>query len=289
MRIAVTGASGQLGTDVLQELERVGHEVAGLTHSDIELTDVESIHQCLDLIRPDVLINTAAAHHVERCEEHPDRAHAVNAKGAGDLARWCASHQARMLQISTDYVFDGAKSTPYVESDAPAPLNTYGSSKLAGEQLVQSLCPESLILRVSGLYGVHECRDKGANFVDKMIELAGSRDFLRVVDDEFLTPTSTAELARQITPLLDSQLTGIAHASAQGSCSWYRFAAAIFEYSEINIDLQIAGADEFKMKVPRPKYSVMENSRLQEAGVDILQPWQDGLRGYLETQSICVS
>jgi dTDP-4-dehydrorhamnose reductase len=223
-------------------------------------------------------------HNVEQCEKEPARAFAVNALGARNLARHAEDNGIYLLQISTDYVFDGAKQAPYIETDAPLPLNVYGNSKAAGEYFVLSGCREGavLLLRVSGVYGKNPCRAKGGlNFVRLMLKLANERPEIRVVDDEILTPTYSVDIAQQVVKVLQDRALGLFHGTAQGACSWYQFARCIFEKSGIVTNLQKARPGEFPAKVPRPSYSVLGNSRLQELGIDIMPSWQDGLERYL--------
>lgn len=198
-----------------------------------------------------------------------------------------------VIHISTDYVFDGKKGEPYVEGDAPLPLNVYGTAKLAGEHFVRSLNPKHFILRTSALYGRHPCRGKGGlNFVELMLKLGRERGKVRVVASEVVTPTSTAELAKQIVLLSRSDAHGLYHATAEGSCSWYEFAKEIFEATNTTVQLGVAGPDEFPAKVPRPAYSVLENRALKTQGLNVFKTWREGVRDYLgvhHTTSVPVS
>jgi dTDP-4-dehydrorhamnose reductase len=221
-------------------------------------------------------------HHVENCESEPDKAFAVNALGARNLALVARDIGAVLTHVSTDYVFDGGKTSPYEETDAPRPLNVYGNTKLAGEYFVRSILDRCFVLRTSGLYGKAPCRAKGGrNFVDLMLKLAKERGEVRVVDSERVTPTSTRELARQMVVLSRCDRYGLYHATPEGSCSWYEFAQEIFLISSAKVSLKIAAADEFPAKVPRPSYSVLENRALKLFGLNTFGPWQDGLREYL--------
>lgn len=282
MRVAVIGANGQLGTDVVREFVRNGDEVCGVTHAEIEVSSLESIRGPMAAAKPAVIVNTAAMHHVEKCEQDPLQAYAVNALGARNLALIALQMGAVLIHISTDYVFDGAKREPYLESDPPMPLNVYGNTKLAGEAFIRSTMEKHFILRTSALYGQSPCRAKGGrNFVELMLKLAAERDELRVVNDEIVSPTSTAELARQIVLLSRTDHFGLYHATAEGSCSWFEFAERIFEIACVRVKLAIAGPDEFPAKVPRPKYSVLENHGLKKLGLNSFRSWEEGLRSYL--------
>ena len=186
------------------------------------------------------------------------------------------------MHVSTDYVFDGGKGSPYVEEDNPRPLNAYGISKLAGEHFVRSTTDKHFVLRTSALYGKSPCRAKGGlNFIELMLKLAKERDELRVVDSEVVTPTSTAELAQQIVELSRSDCYGLYHATAEGRCSWYEFAREIFALTGTSVRLNVAAPGEFPAKVARPSYSVLENRALKNRGLNTFKPWQDGLQKYL--------
>ncbi len=282
MNIAVIGSNGQLGSDVVRVLAHQGEDVYSLTHADIEVSSLESVADCLRSKRPAIVINTAAMHHVENCEQEPDKAYAVNAVGARNLATATRDLGAVLIHISTDYVFDGKKDEPYVENDIPLPLNVYGNSKLAGEYFVRTLNSKHFVLRTSALYGKHPCRAKGGqNFVDLMLRLARERGRVRVVDSEFVSPTPTVDVARQIAALTRCDAYGLYHATAEGSCSWYEFAREIFSVAEIEVKLEAASPSEFPAKVPRPRYSVLENRGLKTLRMNQFEPWQVGLRRYV--------
>jgi dTDP-4-dehydrorhamnose reductase len=282
MKIAVVGADGQLGVDVVSAFSRNGDEVSSLTHADIELSDIDSVSNRLKDLRPNIVVNTAAMHHVENCEREPQKAFTVNGLGARNLALVACELDAMLFHVSTDYVFDGAKQSPYEETDAPRPLNVYGNTKLSGEHFVRGACERHFVLRTSAIYGKSPCRAKGGlNFVELMLKLARERGKVRVVDSEFVTPTRTTEIARQIVALSRSDSYGLYHATAEGSCSWHAFAAEIFKLTNTKVTLEIAGPNEFPAKVPRPMYSVLENGALKSRGLNVFKPWQDGLREYL--------
>lgn len=282
MNIAVIGSNGQLGSDVVRVLAHQGEDVYSLTHADIEVSSLESVADCLRSRRPEIVINTAAMHHVENCEQEPGKAYAVNAVGARNLATVTRDLGAALIHVSTDYVFDGKKDEPYVENDIPLPLNVYGNSKLAGEYFVRTLNSKHFVLRTSALYGKHPCRAKGGqNFVDLMLRLARERGRVRVVDSEFVSPTPTVDVARQIAALTRCDAYGLYHATAEGSCSWYEFAREIFSVAEIEVKLEAASPSEFPAKVPRPRYSVLENRGLKTLRLNQFEPWQVGLRRYV--------
>jgi dTDP-4-dehydrorhamnose reductase len=282
MKIAVIGANGQLGSDLVVAFSENGDAVCGLTHGDVEISDLPSVSRALVDIRPQVIVNTAAMHHVENCEREPEKAFAVNALGPRNLALVARDLGAVLLHVSTDYVFDGSKGSPYVEEDNPRPLNAYGVTKLAGEHFVSATTTKQFVIRTSGLYGKSPCRAKGGlNFIELMLKLAKERGEVRVVDSEVVSPTSTAELAEQIVRLSRSDCYGLYHATAEGSCSWYEFAREIFALTDTPVRLKAAAPDEFPAKVARPKYSVLENRALQSRGLNAFKPWQEGLHKYL--------
>jgi dTDP-4-dehydrorhamnose reductase len=285
MKIAVIGSNGQLGTDVVAEYLSAGEEVAELTHADIDISSLESTRGALSGIRPAVIVNTAAMHHVENCEKDPPRAYEVNALGPRNLAIVARELDAKLVHVSTDYVFNGEKKQPYLEEDLAAPLNVSGNTKLAGEAFLQGVGEKYFIVHTSVLYGKSPCRAKGGrNFVELMLKLAAEREELRVVDDEIVSPTSTAELAKQLVTLSRTNHYGLYHATAEGSCSWYEFAKKIFELEGVKTKLSVASGNEFPSKVPRPKFSVLENRVLKTLGLNTFQPWEEGLRPYLKSR-----
>ncbi|MGA2071869.1 MAG: dTDP-4-dehydrorhamnose reductase [Terriglobia bacterium] len=282
MKVVVVGSNGQLGSDVVRAFADNGDEVLPLTHADIEIADGESVTNKLRALEPSLVVNTAAMHHVENCELQPERAFAVNALGARNLARAAREIGATLVHVSTDYVFDGSKVSPYDEGDPPRPLSVYGNTKLAGEYFVRATLDQHFVLRTSAIYGKSHCRAKsGLNFIQLMLKLAKERGEVRVVDSEFVTPTATPDLARQIVALSRCENYGLYHATAEGACSWFEFAREIFALTNTKVTLKVAGPDEFPAKVPRPKYSVLENRGLKRLGINTFAPWQEGLRDYL--------
>jgi dTDP-4-dehydrorhamnose reductase len=290
MKVVVIGANGQLGMDVVAEFQVAGEETAELTHADIDISSLESTRKALRTIQPTVIVNTAAMHDVEHCEKDPLRAYDVNALGPRNLAIVARELDAKLAHISTDYVFDGSKNSPYVENDPAAPLNVYGNTKLAGEAFIRGTARKFFIVRTSALYGENPCRAKSRkNFVDLMLRLASEGNEVRVVDDELVSPTSTLELAKQVAELSRTDHYGLYHATAEGCCSWYEFARTIFEITNTKVNLKLAGPNEFLAKVPRPKYSVLENQELKKLGLNSFAPWQEGLQAYLKSKRVVPS
>ena len=278
----MVGGNGQLGIDIASAFSDRGDAVVSLTHADIELSNLDSVRSRLSSTPADIVVNTAAMHHVEKCEEQPDKAFAVNAIGARNLALVTRELASVLVHISTDYVFDGAKGKPYREDDVPLPVNIYGNSKLAGEFVVRTVNPKHFVLRTSALYGKHPCRAKGGqNFVELMLRLGRERGGVRVVDTEFVSPTSTTDLARQVVALSGCDEFGLYHATGEGSCSWYEYAKEIYSLANVHAKVEVASSSEFPAKVARPHYSVLENHALKQLGLNKFQPWQEALAAYL--------
>jgi dTDP-4-dehydrorhamnose reductase len=280
MKIAIFGVSGQLGRDVALALG--AHEVEGVDHARADIRNADEVARLVGDLAPDWAINCAAMTHVDGCEQDPLAAFEANALGARNVARACATHGARLIHISTDYVFDGGKGSAYVETDRAIPVNAYGISKFAGECFARYECDDSVVLRTSGLYGLHPCRGKSGNFVETMLARAASGGPLSVVADERLTPTFTADLAAQIRTMIDAAVpAGVYHATNGGECSWHEFTVALMRLAGVTIEVKPIRAAQWKSPVQRPANSVMENRALQALGIDTMPHWQDALARYL--------
>jgi dTDP-4-dehydrorhamnose reductase len=281
----VLGATGQLGSDVVDVFEAAGAQVTGLGHADVDVVDAEAVANAVNDAAPGLVVNTTAFHHLDRCEEEPATAYAVNATGARNVAAAAEGAGAAVIHISTDYVFDGQKSSPYSEQDLPGPLNVYGASKLAGEHLVRATCARSFVVRTSGLYGPRPCRAKGGlNFPRLMLKLAVEKGELTVVTDEVVGPTYTPDLARQLVVLADTDGYGVIHATGVGQVSWHDFAAETLRLAGLN-DVPVRPATSATMvrKVKRPPYSILAHERLESLGVLTMRPWQEALAEYVES------
>ena len=278
MRVAVLGAAGQLGRDLVP---RLAGEVVPLAREHLDLSDPTAATAWVVNHRPDVLVNCAAYNLVDRAEDDPAAAIAVNAAGVQGLVRGCYTTGTRLVHVSTDYVFgaDASRSTPYTEADEPGPVSEYGRSKLAGERAALD-APAALVVRTCGLYGVWGSGGKGGNFVETMLRLAGQGKPLRVVADQRCTPTYTADLAAGIARLVEQGTTGLVHLTNTGACSWHEFAAAIFRSAGIEANLTPITTAEFGAKAARPAYSVLGTSRAAETGV-CLRAWPEALDAYL--------
>lgn len=281
--VAIVGGTGQLGNDCQRVFKEAGYAVASIDHDRMPVEDLARVRRELTAIAPEVVVNTAAMHNVEICEADPSRAYAVNGIGPRNLAITCGELRARLLHISTDYVFDGSKDMPYTEDDAPGPLNVYGNTKLSGEFYVRAEAPEGFVIRTSALYGSSPCRAKGGlNFVGLMLKLARERGEVKVVRNEMVSPTYTFHLARQLLVLAEKGEPGVYHATSSGECSWYDFAREIFALTGTDVRLNEATSSDFPVKVRRPAYSVLDNARARVMGLDQMPDWRESLVAYLE-------
>jgi dTDP-4-dehydrorhamnose reductase len=282
MKVMVTGANGQLGTDLCRALR--DFEVIGLTHAEADITDIVSFVRICRKYHPSVIINTAAYVRVDDCEDNPDRAFLVNALGARNVAVAAQEIGARLVHISTDYVFGGEatpRHTPYTEFDTPVPPNNYGRSKLAGEDMVRHHCLRHFIIRSSGLFGVAGSSGKGGNFVETMLRLGKERDELRVVNDQVLSPTYTRDLANKIVQLIITEYYGIFHVSNRGACSWYEFTREILKLAGLKTRVVPITSDQYPQKASRPHFSVLDNYHLRLLKMDDMRTWQEALADYM--------
>jgi len=284
MRIAIIGADGQLGSDLLKTLAR--DEVFPLYYPEFDVTQPERMRSVFLSLRPDAVVNTAAFHRVDECEDNPETSFRVNTIAVRDLARLAGELDFSLVHFSTDYVFDGRKTEPYIETDPPNPLNVYAVSKLAGEYFVSALVEKHFLLRTCGLFGQASCREKGYNFVDRMIMLAEQGKPIRVVDDQWVSPTSTAELAERTSDLIRTDHYGLYHMTSEGQCTWFRFAQEVFSLLGKSPRLEPVSSRAFAATARRPLYSVLENKRAKETGLRDFSSWDEALRAYLEKRGL---
>jgi dTDP-4-dehydrorhamnose reductase len=278
MRLVITGGSGMLGSDVGLAATEAGHDVVSFAHDELDITDRDAVHRAFSAARPEAVLNLAAYTNVDAAECQGQAAFAANGAGAGNVARAAVECGAWTVHVSSDYVFDGSKRSPYLESDLTGPLSVYGASKLAGELRVASEAPDNhTTVRSSWLFGVH-----GPCFPATMLRLAAERDRLTVVDDQIGCPTFTGDLARALLQIateaeLRAELTGIVHIAAAGQCSWYEFAREILR--DTNAEVQPGRTEELRRPAVRPAYSVMRTERGER--VPRLAHWRDGLAAYM--------
>jgi dTDP-4-dehydrorhamnose reductase len=281
-RILIVGSRGMLGTDLMELLAREvaaspagALEVAGVDLPEIDITDPRSVRRHIDRVRPDLVINCAAWTAVDDAESRRDLAMRVNAEGAGNVAS--ASAGARLVHLSTDFIFDGKKNTPYVETDEPNPLGVYAESKLAGERLVLERCPDALIVRTAWLYGVN-----GKNFVTTILKLAHSLPELTVVDDQRGSPTWTRDLGEAILALLKADAKGIVHAAGRGSCTWCDFAREIVKLAGLSTPVRAITSAELARPARRPANSALDCSRIEQLTAFRFPGWRDSLARFLD-------
>ncbi len=283
MKIVLIGADGQLGTDLLEILKKKQNkDIFPLYFPDFDITKPYEAEKILGNIKPEIIINTAAYNLVDEAEVKPISPFRINAIAVRDLAVICRNIGSSLVHFSTDYVFNGEKKSPYIEEDTPKPLSVYGVSKLAGELFIQSILKKFFIVRTCGLYGVAGCWGKGTNFVDAMISKERKGDELKVVNDQWITPTSTWELAGKIGELCEKDFYGIYHLTNEGYCTWFEFAVAIFSLLKIDSKILPVASESFSSIARRPAYSVLENKKAKKNGITGFSDWKDALRGYLK-------
>jgi dTDP-4-dehydrorhamnose reductase len=284
-RYVVIGATGQLGSDLVRTFDRSG-ELTPLNTRDVDIRDAEATRSLLQALRPTCVLNTAAYNLVDRAEEDGSSAFALNAEAVGTLAETCQSLGARLVHFSTDYVFDGAKRTPYLETDPPRPVSVYGESKLAGERLALERCERAVVFRVCGLFGLAGAQGTGkGNFVETMLRVAREGRPLRVVSDQVLCPSYTLDLARKVWAVLPNVAHPVYHLTNAGQTSWYDFARQSLALAGVTADLSPVTAAEYGAKARRPAYSVLAHANLAALGEDDLRPWEDALRAYVAERS----
>jgi dTDP-4-dehydrorhamnose reductase len=280
MRVALIGAAGQLGTALTATLPPP-HSLVPLAHADIEIREPAGVDAALSAADANCVINAAAYNFVDKAEDEPDLAHAVNALGPQNLARWCARRNAVLLHVSTDYVFAGAGGrVPFVETDAPAPESAYARSKLAGEESVLTECPTHFVVRTCGLYGRAQSAGKG-NFVRTMLRMASEGRPLKVVDDQHCTPSYSLDIAAAIWTLIATGRYGLYHATNSGETTWHGFASEIFRAAGFSTDVTAIPSRDFPQKAKRPSYSVLDCSKLAATIGGGLATWQDALSRYV--------
>ncbi len=285
MKVAVIGSTGQLGQDLVQTL---GGEAVGFGHQDLDVTDGVGVAAAIGSLRPDWVINTAAYHRVDDCETNPALAFAVNTLGAQNVARAASLVGAGVVFVSTDYVFGAQgreRDHPYGEGDAPQPLNVYGVSKAAGEQLVMQANERHIVVRSAGLYGTATSR-KGWTFPELMLQKARDEGSVSVVTDQVLSPTFTADLADKTRELIERDAKGVFHLTNAGECSWFEFARGTFDLAGVEAEMEPIETGQTRRRARRPSYSALATSRLEEVGLSPMRPWREALEDYLGAKGL---
>ena len=276
MKILITGSNGMLGHDLIEVLKE-RHELILPTSKALDITDKEHVIEFICENKPDIVINSAAYTDVDGCETNQELAYAVNSDGVRNLALACREIDCPLLHISTDYVFNGKNTRPWVEDDEVGPINVYGRSKLKGEEAISDILDKFFILRTAWLYGVD-----GKNFPKTMLELAENHSEVSVVYDEVGTPTYTSDLASAISELIETDYYGIYHLTNSGECSWCEFARYIFEIADVDVNVVPVTASEFSRLAPRPSYSVLENRNWVKNGFEPLRSYKEAIKEYIE-------
>lgn len=283
-KVLIIGANGQLGADINTSLSNNKYITLTPNHEELDITNFEKVTKYILQNKPEIIINTAAYHQVDKCEEFPLLATLINNNAPTFISKLCKEINCKLIHFSTDYVFDGAKEKPYVETDLPNPLNVYGKTKYEGEKEILKANNKALIIRVSALYGVNPCRAKnGLNFIQLMLKLASERNEITVVGDEYVSPTATFDIAYILPKLIEKNLSGIVHLTSEGACSWYEFAKEMMDYTHTDVKIIEVASSHFPAKTPRPKYSVLENQSLKNNGIQSMPHWRDALHIYLNT------
>lgn len=277
MRILVTGVKGQLGHDVVNELEKRNHEAVGVDIEEMDITDESSVQHVITAADVDAVIHCAAYTAVDAAEDNIETCRRVNAAGTENIARTCKELDIKMMYISTDYVFNGQGVRPWEPDDEREPLNVYGQTKYEGELALEQNLDKYFIVRIAWVFGVN-----GKNFIKTMLNLGKTRDTVTVVDDQIGSPTYTYDLARLLADMIESSRYGRYHATNAGLCSWYEFACEIFKQAGISVHVVPVDSSAYPAKAKRPMNSRMNQDKLRESGFVPLPPWQDALRRYLQ-------
>lgn len=277
MKVLVTGVRGQLGYDVVNELEKRGLEAIGVDIQEMDITNEASVNSVIGEAAPDAVIHCAAYTAVDAAEDNIEICRKVNADGTQNIANMCKKLDIPMIYISTDYVFDGQGERPWLPDDERAPLNVYGQTKYEGELAVQNTLDKYFIVRIAWVFGVN-----GKNFIKTMLNLGKTREHLTVVNDQFGSPTYTYDLARLLVDMIQTDKYGIYHATNEGICTWYEFACEIFKQAGLNVSVAPVTADQYPAKAKRPSNSRMSKDKLEENGFEKLPTWQDALKRYLK-------
>jgi dTDP-4-dehydrorhamnose reductase len=282
-RVLITGGGGQLASDLGLRLE-VGAEQR--SHAELDITDGAALAAAFAEVQPDVVVNCAAFHNVEVCEREEAEAFAVNVEAVKAMGRLCAEHGAKLVHLSTNYVFDGRREEPYGEDDLPAPRSVYAITKLAGEHAALAYAPDALVIRTAGLYGLHGSASKGGNFVTRMLARGREQGALTVVADQLLSPTYTGDLAAATIEAIESDARGVIHLTASGSCSWHEFTRAIVELAGVDVPVEPSATTIPPGGADRPLNGVLARPRADALGLTPLRDWRAGLEAYMSAAGL---
>lgn len=279
-KVLLLGANGQLGSDITKTFDSKDITLINVTRSDFDI-EKDEITALMPYRDVDYIINAMAYHKTDECEDFPEKSFIINSSFVYELAKFCHTHAITLFHISTDYVFDGKKETPYTEEDSPDPLNIYGLSKYAGEITIKRYLQRYFIFRVSSLFGQTGVSGKGGNFIETMITLAKKKTPLKIIADQYMAPTHTLDIARAIHTFIINEVNeyGVYHCCNSGSCSWYDFTKAIFELARIDHPIEKTTYAEYKTKACRPQYSVLDNTKL--ATYYPMKTWEEALKEYM--------
>lgn len=284
-RVVITGGNGQLGSDLREQLADRS-EVHSFTHAELDIGDFEAVASKLGELKPDTVFNCAAYHNVDLCETTEADAFRINATAVKRMAQACADHGAKLVHLSTNYVFDGRREDPYSEYDKPAPRSVYAISKLSGEQCALAYCDGALVVRGAGLYGLHGSGQKGGNFVTRMLERARTGEQVRMVYDQRLQPTFTRDLAAALIEAVERDAGGLLHLTADGACSWLEFTQAIYEIAGLDVQIEAVTTSG---PVDRPLNGVLARERADELGLTPLRDWREALTDYMQLAGYAAS
>ncbi|MFL5781820.1 MAG: dTDP-4-dehydrorhamnose reductase [Thermoleophilaceae bacterium] len=288
-RALVTGGGGQLGSDLEEQLGAASVEVRAPAHAELDITDDAAVAEALESLNPQVVVNCAAFHNLDVCEREEDRSFEVNARAVKRMAQRCAAAGVRFVHLSTNYVFDGTGAEPYREHDVPNPRSVYAISKLAGEYCALSYAPDALVVRGAGLYGLHGSASKGGNFVTRMLGRARSDGELRMVADQLLSPTFTADLATAVIEAVEADAAGVLHLTASGACSWFEFTQAITELAGLDVPIESVRTTVPPGGVDRPLNGVLARPAADALGLTPLRHWREALEDYMQRAGLAAA
>ena len=278
MKVLVTGVKGQLGYDVVRELQSRGHEAIGVDIEEMDITDETAVSRVMEETAPEAVIHCSAFTAVDRAEEEQELCYKVNVQGTENIAKMCQKLGCKMLYLSTDYIFSGEGQRPWEPEDTPSPLNAYGQSKYQGEVALRQYVDKYFIVRISWVFGIN-----GNNFIKTMLRLGKENGAVKVVDDQIGSPTYTFDLAKLLVDMIETEQYGAYHATNEGICSWYEFAKEIFQEANMKeVTVIPVSSEEFPVKAKRPKNSRMSKEKLVQNGFSLLPSWQDAVKRYIE-------